>query len=308
MSWAIEGRVRDLRDPLAEFRSKFVIGDHVRSYLDGNSLGRMPRATIDQMVNLQSEWGSRLIQSWNDRWYGLATEIGSKIAGLIGADPDEVIVADSTSVNLYKLAGAVLASNPGRVRIASDAENFPSDLYVLRALGPTDLAPDAHSVLDVVTSETGLVSCSHVAFKTGARADMATITAGAHDRGAQMIWDLSHSVGAIPIDLHARGVELAVGCTYKFLNGGPGAPAFLYVARHRQADLIPPIQGWFGQDRPFDFGLQYSPASGMRRWLSGTPPILSLSCIEPGVDLLQAAGMDAIDAKRIELTKWLIAV
>ena len=311
----------DADDPLAELRNAFHIADPDLIYLDGNSLGRLPRAT-QSLVNAitTQQWGERLIRGWNEHWFYLPEQIGAKIAALIGADADEVIVADSTSINLFKLALAALKAQPGRTRIVSDDLNFPSDLYVLQ--GAVELLNAAHQLLIIPSADgihgpigaieqaldqqTALLSLSHVVFKSGYRYDMAALTAAAHAVGALTLWDLSHSVGAVPIDLHAANVDLAVGCCYKFLNGGPGAPAFLYVRRDLQAQLRNPLTGWMGRHDLFGFALNYTAAEGIRRFLTGTPPIVALALIEPGVDLMLQAGMDRLYAKAVAQSRYLI--
>jgi len=302
----------DARDPLAHFRARFVIDDPNLIYLDGNSLGRLPKATLALADDLtRRQWGDRLIRGWNDGWFAAPERIGAKIARLIGAHADEVIVADSTSVNLFKLAVAALRARPGRSRVLTDDLNFPSDVYVLR--GAIDILDKGH-VLEIIPSPDGihgpedslraavdgqiaLLTLSHTAFKSGYTYDMAGVTAAAHAVGALVLWDLSHSAGALPIDLTAAGVDLAIGCTYKYLNGGPGAPAFLYIRRDLQERLVNPISGWMGQADLFDFNLAYRPAAGLRHFLTGTAPIVSLALIEPGVDLLLEAGVDNLRAK-----------
>lgn len=311
----------DAADPLTELRSAFQISDPDLIYLDGNSLGRLPRAT-QALVNeiTTHRWGERLIRGWNEHWFYLPEQIGAKIAALIGADADEVIVADSTSINLFKLALAALRAQPGRTRIVTDDLNFPSDLYVLQ--GVVELLSAGHQLQIVPASDgihgpvdaieqaldaqSALLSLSHVVFKSGYRYDMGALTATAHAAGALTLWDLSHSVGAVPIDLHADNVDLAVGCCYKFLNGGPGAPAFLYVRRDLQAQLSNPLMGWMGRHDLFGFALNYAPAAGMRRFLTGTPAIVSLALIEPGVDLLLQAGMDRLHTKAVAQSTYLI--
>jgi kynureninase len=313
----------DAADALAAFRERFVNDEPELIYLDGNSLGRLPRVTAalaEQVV--REQWGSRLIRSWNEGWFEAPERVGGKIARLIGAHPDEVIVADSTSVNLFKLLVAALRFQHGRTRILTDNLNFPSDLYVVQ--GVIELLGNAH-VLEIVVSEDGvygpaeaiaafcdeqtaLVTLSHTVFKSGYTYDLAAIGAGVRRQGALVLWDLSHSVGAVPIDLHAAGADLAVGCCYKYLNGGPGAPAFLFVRRELQERLRNPISGWMGQRQLFDFDLQYAPAAGLRRFLSGTPPIAALALIEPGVDLLLEAGMDRLRAKSERQSEYLIAL
>jgi kynureninase len=311
----------DAADPLAHFRQRFVLPDPELIYLDGNSLGRLPQASTELSQHVvEHTWGDRLIRSWNEGWFDLPERIGAKIARLIGAQPDEVIVADSTSVNLFKLAVAALRHQPGRARILTDNLNFPSDLYILQ--GVVDLlgrqhrldvipAPDGiHGPVDALTAaldaQVALLTLSHTVFKSGYTYDMAAVTARAHAAGALVLWDLSHSAGAVPVDLNAAGVDLAIGCGYKYLNGGPGAPAFLYIRRDLQAALHNPISGWMGQANLFAFDLDYAPTSGLRRFLTGTPPVVSLALLEPGVDILLEAGMDALRAKSVQQTSYLI--
>ncbi|ABY34486.1 MAG TPA: kynureninase [Chloroflexus aurantiacus] len=311
----------DAADDLAGMQQAFVNLEPDMIYLDGNSLGRLPRAAVDLADDLvRRQWGERLIRGWNEGWFDLPERIGAKIARLIGAAPDEVIVADSTSVNLFKLVVAALRAQRGRMRIISDDLNFPSDLYILQ--GVVDLLGSGHeialaysadgihgpveTILSLLDHNTALLTLSHVTFKSGFLYDMKALTAAAHAVGALTIWDLSHSVGAVPIDLNGSGVDLAVGCCYKYLNGGPGAPAFLYIRRDLQERLINPISGWMGQRDLFNFDLDYAPTAGLRRFLTGTPPIMSLALIEPGVDLILAAGIERLRAKSIAQTEYLI--
>ena len=311
----------DAADDLAGMQQAFVNLEPDMIYLDGNSLGRLPRAAVDLADDLvRRQWGERLIRGWNEGWFDLPERIGAKIARLIGAAPDEVIVADSTSVNLFKLVVAALRAQRGRMRIISDDLNFPSDLYILQ--GVVDLLGSGHeialaysadgihgpveTILSLLDHNTALLTLSHVTFKSGFLYDMKALTAAAHAVGALTIWDLSHSVGAVPIDLNGSGVDLAVGCCYKYLNGGPGAPAFLYIRRDLQERLINPISGWMGQRDLFNFDLDYAPPAGLRRFLTGTPPIMSLALIEPGVDLILAAGIERLRAKSIAQTEYLI--
>jgi kynureninase len=268
---------------------------------------------------VEEEWGARLIRGWNDGWLELAGRVGEKIGRLLGAAPGQVTVADSTSVNLFKLATAALRSRPGPYRIVTDDLNFPSDLYVLRsaleAVGGGELeivrSPDGITMPSELLEEavrpgTTLVSLSHAAFKSAFVYDMAAVTELAHRVGALVLWDLSHSAGAVPVDLDGSGADLAVGCGYKYLNGGPGAPAFLYVRSALQRELRNPIAGWLGRDDPFGFALDYEPACGVRRFVSGTPPVLSLAMIEPGVDLLLEAGMERVREKSLAQTEYLV--
>lgn len=308
----------DAADPLAGFRERFVIADPDLIYLDGNSLGRLTTAAIRTIrETAEREWGERLVSSWHD-WIGVPEHIGDAIAPLVGAGPGEVLVADQTSVNLYKLASAALAAT-GRSDILTDDANFPSDQYVLAAVATAaggqltvvDTDPiDGVRAADVATAldeDVGLVSLSHVAFKSGALADMAEISALTAGVGALTLWDLSHSVGAVPVDLEGSGASLAVGCTYKYLNGGPGAPAFLYVRRELQERLVSPIPGWFGHADMFAFDPAYRPAPGIRRFAAGTPPIVSLRGVEAGVATTAAAGIAAIRTKSIAMSELLIA-
>ncbi len=311
----------DRQDVLAGFRSRFVIGDPELIYLDGNSLGRLPKETAVHMHHvIKKEWGHDLIRSWNRGWIDAAGRIGGKIAALIGAQPDEVIVADSTSVNLFKLAVAALQIQDGRHKILTDDLNFPSDIYILqnvrRLLGKkhqVEIVSSADGIYGPVAGletavdhQTALLTLSHTAFKSGFTYDMVAVTEKAQQAGALVLWDLSHSAGVVPIDLNACNVDLAVGCTYKYLNGGPGAPAFLYIRRDLQKKLHNPIAGWMGHNSMFAFDLEYEPAPGLRRFLSGTPPILALSAIEPGLDLLREAGIQNVRAKSVQLSEFLM--
>jgi len=316
-------RQLDAADPLAPLRERFVNDDPDLIYLDGNSLGRLPAATAALADGLvRGQWGGRLIRGWNEGWFDAPERVGAKIARLVGAEPDEVIVADSTSVNLFKLAVAALRRQEGRARILSDDLNFPSDVYVLQ--GAADVlgggrrvelvASDdgihgpAAAIATALDGDTALLSLSHTVFKSGFIYDMAALNAAARAAGALTLWDLSHSVGSVPVELRASGADMAVGCCYKYLNGGPGAPAFLYVRRELQEQLLNPIAGWMGQRDLFAFEMQYRPAAGIRRFLSGTPPVISLSLVEPGVDLLLEAGMDRLRAKSIAQTEYLIGL
>lgn len=311
----------DADDPLKQYREQFVIDDPSVIYLDGNSLGRLPKATMSILENtIKHQWGADLIDSWNKDWMYKSTAIGDKIARLIGAEPGEVIVSDNTSTNLYKLAAAALNYLPDRSTIVSDVFNFPSDLYILQGLiaesknevtleliGSADeMTISDNEILKTLNDNTSLLTLSHVAFKSAFMYDLPKVTRMAHEAGALMLWDLSHSAGAVPIDLKSAGVDLAVGCTYKYLNAGPGAPAFLYVRKSLQEKLRPTIQGWFGAANPFTFSLNYSSDHGIRRFLTGTPPILSLSSIEPGVDTLLHAGMEQIHKKSVALSEFFI--
>jgi kynureninase len=316
-------RELDQQDELAPFRDEFVIDDPNLIYLDGNSLGRLPKRTAARLREVvEREWGQRLIRGWGEGWFTAPQRVGAKIARLIGALTDEVIVADSTSVNFFKLVMAALHARPKRRKVVTDDLNFPSDLYLiqgaLKLSGPDyqlemvrsedGMTVSADALAETIDRDTALVVLTHTAFKSGYVYDMAAITDLAHRTGALMLWDLSHSVGAIPIDLNAANVDLAVGCTYKYLNGGPGSPAFLYVRRDLQEQLLNPIWGWFGQKGQFDFKLEYEPGPGLQRFLVGTPPMLSLTAVETGVDLMLEAGIERLRAKSVQQTEYLIGL
>jgi kynureninase len=296
-----EARAADAADPLRGYRDRFHLPEGL-VYLDGNSLGPLPRAAGPRLQQVVAEeWGVELIRSWNSRdWIGAPQRVGAKIAPLIGAKPHEVIVTDSTSVNLFKLlvAAARLSS---RRTLLSESGNFHTDLYM--ASGVADLldmtlaiAPRA-GVEARIGADTGLLLLTHVHYKTAERYDVARITARAKEAGAMTVWDLSHSVGAVPLHLNDAGAELAVGCGYKYLNGGPGAPAFLYVAEHLQERLVSPLRGWMGHAEPFAFVDDYAPAPGLDRFLAGTPPILSLAALEAGLDAFEGVTMERLWTK-----------
>ncbi len=299
-------RTWDATDPLRSFRDQFVLPQGV-IYLDGNSLGPLPRATAVRLKDVvDGEWGTGLIRSWNDAdWIGAPQRVGAKIARLIGAAADEVVVADSTSVNIYKLLAAALAARPGRRVILTQAGDFPTDTYMAQGLAVLASDVDVRSVTGDICAamdeSVAAVLLSHVHYKTAARHDMVAMTSAVRAAGALVVWDLSHSAGAVEVDLTASGVDLAVGCGYKFLNGGPGAPAFLFVARHLQACLNSPLSGWMGHAAPFAFEGDYRPAAGIDRFLCGTPPILSLAALEVGVDLALAVDMALVAEKSARL-------
>ena len=310
----------DRDDPLAELRNQFVIDDPDLLYLDGNSLGRLPRRSIERLRTVvEHEWGSRLIRSWNEGWMDLPLRAGDLIGEhLVGAAPGQVAVSDSTSVNLYKLAAAALDARQGRQVIVSGRHEFPSDRYVLEGLAAArgrdlelvefdELAgPTAEAVERALGEQTALLSLSHVDYRSGALADMAAINAVAHRAGALTLWDLCHSVGAVPVELDASGADLAVGCTYKYLNAGPGAPAFLYVRREHQARLRQPIWGWFGQRDQFAMAQGYDPAPDRSRFLAGTPFVPGAALVEEGAAVLAEAGIQRLRAKGVALTQLLI--
>ena len=317
---AEDARARDDDDPLAALRDRFADPGDAIAYLDGNSLGRLPRATAERLTEMvRNEWGSRLIRGWEEGWMELPFVVGDRLGELaLGAAAGQVAVADSTTVCFYKLAAAAIAARPGRTEIVTDRANFPTDRYVLEGLaeqhGMTirwlggDSAPTADEIAAATGEATALVALSHVAYRSAEILDLPAITAAGQRAGALVLWDLSHSAGAVPVNLDAHGVDLAVGCTYKYLNGGPGAPAFLYVAQRHQTTLRQPIWGWLGRSDPFAMAQGYEPAEGIAAMLSGTPPVVALTAVQAGLELLAEAGLEAIRAKGIALTEYAIAL
>ncbi|MGH3322457.1 MAG: kynureninase [Streptosporangiaceae bacterium] len=309
----------DAADPLAPFRERFVDDDPELIYLDGNSLGRLPASSVGRLNQVvRDEWGRGLVRSWAD-WIDLPVRVGDLLGThLLGAAPGQVAVADSTSVNLYKLAAAALDARPDRRVIVTDDDNFPTDRYVLAGLAArrgaelrmitadTDEGLSLDTLAAALDPSVALVSLSHVAYRSGTLLDMRAVTRLVHDTGALVLWDLCHSVGAVPVELDAAGADLAVGCTYKYLNAGPGAPAFLHVRRDLQAELRQPIWGWFGQRDQFAMGPSYDPVAGIGRFLVGTPPVIAVAAIEEGIRPLAEAGMEALRDKSVALTEYLI--
>jgi kynureninase len=302
----------DKEDPLHPFRHRFSLPDDVH-YLDGNSLGALPMATPQRLAKaVTDEWGHDLIRSWNSAdWIGAPQRVGAKIATLIGAEASEVIVADTTSVNLFKLLVAAARARPSRTVILSEPGNFPTDLYV--AQGVVDMLPglqlriaEREAIIDAIAGDVAVVMLTHVHYKTGERFDMDAVTAAAHAGGALMLWDLSHSAGAVEVDLNCAQADLAVGCGYKYLNGGPGAPAFLFVAGRHHETLSSPLTGWMGHAQGFLFEDDYRPGSGVNRFLCGTPPVLGTTALEAGVDVMLAADRKQLFEKSRRLTSLFI--
>jgi len=312
---------QDTRDALAPLRAQFAL-DRIDAegiiYLDGNSLGVLPKTAIHRLRDVvENEWGIGLIRSWNNAgWIDLAQRIGDKIARLIGAGPGEVAVADSTSVNLFKGLSAGAEINPGRTRILSERTNFPTDLYIAetfaRDRGLELMLVEHDQILSRLDDRTAIVMLTHASYRTGRMYDMAAVTKAAHAAGAITIWDLAHTAGAAPVDLRGSGADIAVGCGYKYLNGGPGSAAFIWVrpdhvARMDRERWRQPLSGWLGHASPFAFSSTYEPAAGMGRFICGTPPVLSMAALECGVDSVLAAqplgGMEAIRQKSIALTE-----
>ncbi|WP_295634988.1 kynureninase [Novosphingobium sp.] len=297
----------DAEDPLAPLRARFAVPEGV-TYLDGNSLGpplHTARAAMDAVI--AEQWGADLIASWNTHdWIGLPQRVGARIAPLVGGAADEVIVSDSVSVNLFKLIAAVCLARPHRRTILTEPGNFPTDLYI--AQGVAGMLADrkvrtepAEAIIDAIDHDTALVLLTHVHYKSGRRHDMAAIAAAAHAKGTLVLWDLSHSAGAVAIDLAGCQADLAVGCGYKFFNGGPGAPGFLYVARRLQGELQSPLAGWMGHAAPFDFDDGYRPAEGMQRFLCGTPPILAMAALDHALSVFDGIDMGLVEHKALAL-------
>ncbi|WP_336644268.1 kynureninase [Microbacterium sp. USHLN186] len=315
-----EARKLDQADPLAHHLAEFADAPGVVAYLDGNSLGRPLRDLPEKVAAfVRDDWGTRLIRSWDEQWMQLPMQLGDRIGSLtLGAAEGQTVVADSTSVLLYKLMRAAVAAQPGRTEIVMEAGNFPTDRFIVAGVADetgttvrwvepdpvTGLTPE--QVASVVSERTALVVLSHVDYRSGALADMPRITRVAKDAGALMLWDLCHSAGVVPMKLDEWGVDMAVGCTYKYLNGGPGSPAFAYLAAAHHGWLTQPIHGWWSAADIFAMGPQYTPAPGIRQLLSGTPPVLSMLAMQGMLDLIEAGGVDAVRAKSITLTEFAI--
>lgn len=298
----------DAQDRLSTFREAFDLPEGV-AYFDGNSLGALTKASKERVLHtLEQAWGQDLIKSWNTHnWIDLPITVGEKIAPLIGAATGQVIACDSVSVNLYKLLSAALSLQPNRKKILSTRNNFPTDLYIASELA-AQRSPNAElilsspeSLVDAIDNTVAVVMLTHVDYRSGQISDMAKLTEAAHNHGALILWDLSHSVGALPLELDQAGVDFAVGCGYKYLNGGPGAPAFAYVAKRLQRDFKQPIAGWMGHKNPFDFSPSYEPASGVQSIAAGTPPILSMAALDGALDLFSNVDIEAVRDKSIAL-------
>ena len=316
----------DAADPLAAYRDRFVGAETPLVYFDGNSLGRPLKVTGPRLAEfVEHEWGGRLIRGWDERWFDLPRTLGDRLGAVcVGAAPGQVAIGDSTTVLLYKLMRAAVAAQKqagsGRTEIVLDRDQFPTDRYVADGVAAetgltlrwidvdTSAGVTAEQLAEVVGPQTALVVLNHVAYRSAWLADVPELTRIVHDAGALVLWDLCHSAGVVPVELDAWEVDLAVGCTYKYLNGGPGSPAFLYVASRWQEELTQPIQGWMGADDPFLMGPSYVPATGIRRFLSGTPAIVGMLALEDMVDLVAEAGLDAIRAKSVGLTEHAVEV
>jgi kynureninase len=313
----------DEADPLRAFRERFVIDRDV-VYLDGNSLGCLPRTSVARVERLVAQWGERGVRGWDEGWLDLPLEVGDRLgAAVLGAAPGQTVIGDSTTVCFYKLVCAALDARPGRGRrdqIITDLDNFPTDRYVLEGVararglelvwldGDPDVGPEPDEVAARIGPRTALVTFSHVSYRSAAVADMPAINQVVDDAGALMLWDLSHSAGSVPLSLDGDHTPLAVGCTYKYLNGGPGAPAYMYVRQELQRAIRQPIWGWLGRRDPFEMAPGYEVAEGMRGYLSGTPPVLALAAVDEGVKTVAEAGIDAIRAKGVALTEFAITL
>ena len=310
---------RDAADALAPLRALFALPEGV-IYRDGNSLGARPKAALARAQDvIAREWGEDLIRSWNTAgWFDLPKRLGDRLAPLIGARAGEVVVNDTTSLNLFKALAAALkmqADGPGAARrtIITERSNFPTDIYMAQGLTSwldrgyqVKLVDSVAGLPAAIDADTAVVMLTHVNYRTGYQHDMAALSAHAHARGALIVWDLAHSAGAVPLDLHAAGADLAVGCTYKYLNGGPGAPAFIWVPQHHQAAFAQPLSGWWGHANPFAMAPEFAPCAGIGRALCGTQPIVSLTMVECGLEIFEQTGMAAIRAKSLALTDLFI--
>ncbi|MBX3103759.1 MAG: kynureninase [Cryobacterium sp.] len=310
----------DVTDPLGPYLEKFYRSEEVIAYLDGNSLGRPTKASVDRLAKFTTEqWGDRLIRGWDELWYDLPLEIGDRVGKVtLGAKPGQVFIGDSTTVILYKLIRTALDASPDRDEIIVDTDNFPTDRYLLEGIAAErnkklvwltaehDEGVTPTQIANAIGANTALVVLSHVAYRSGFLADAAAITKVAHDAGALILWDLCHSVGAVPIALDEWGVDLAAGCTYKYLNGGPGSPAFGYVRSEYLETFQQPIQGWLGSTNPFEMGPKYQPHQGIRRFISGTPSIVGMLAMQDMLDLIEQAGIAQVRQKSEKLTGFAI--
>jgi kynureninase len=322
MTTRIDCQERDAQDPLAALRDQFDLPQGV-IYLDGNSLGARPKAALARAQDvIAREWGRDLIRSWNTAgWFDLPRRLGDRLASLIGAAAGEVVITDTTSVNLFKALAAALhmqATDPERAArrvIVTERSNFPTDIYMAQGLSSwlergytVRLVDSVDQLAQAIDADTAVVMLTHVNYRTGYQHDMAATSALSHAHGALIVWDLAHSAGAVPVDLHGGGADLAVGCTYKYLNGGPGAPAFIWVPARHQARFRQPLSGWWGHAAPFAMAPHFAPTDGIGRALCGTQPVVSLAMVECGLDVFAQTSMDAVRAKSLALTALFIAL
>jgi kynureninase len=310
----IDATQADLSDPLRAYRDRFELPEGV-IYLDGNSLGALPKSVRQRVAKtIAEEWGEQLIRSWNTAdWVHLPQRVGEKIARLIGAEERTVVAADSTSINLFKVLSAALDLNQQRRKIVSERDNFPTDLYIAEGVAKQIgkghrlvLADTPKDLPDMLDEDVAVLMLTHVNYRNGYRHDMAALTRAAHDKGILVIWDLAHTAGAMPVDLAGAQADFAIGCGYKYLNGGPGAPAFLYVNPRHQGGFRQPLSGWFGHRAPFDFDAAYSPSSSIEQYLCGTPPVLAMVAMDEAMSLWHDVDMEAVRAKSIGLCDFFI--
>lgn len=296
----------DAADPLADRRTLFHLPDGV-IYLDGNSLGALPRAVVERVARtVREEWGTGLIGSWeSEEWIGLPARVGEKIGRLIGAEPGSVIACDSTTVNLYKVVTAACAMRPDRKVILTDTANFPTDLYAIAGIATLVMTPP-DDLVATIDPEVAMVALTEVDYRTGRRHDLAEVTRAAHQAGALVVWDLAHSAGAFPVDLAGAEADFAVGCGYKFLNGGPGSPGYVYVAPRHQDAFRNPIAGWFGHRDPFEFSTEFAPAAGIGRAMVGTPPVLSMVALDEALNVFAGVEMEQVWDKAVTMTELFI--
>lgn len=304
----------DAADPLRGYRDQFALAEGL-IYLDGNSLGAASMAAFAELETAaKEEWGRDLIKSWNTAgWFQLPLELGDRVGRLIGAAPGQTVVCDTTSLNIYKALHAAMSLRPGRNVIVAEAASFPTDLYVAEGVASTRPGTelrlegiDAERIEDLIDSKVAVVLVNHVNYKSGELRDMAALTKKAHDAGAVIVWDLCHSAGALPVDLDGANVDFAVGCTYKYLNGGPGSPAFVYAAKRHHDSIVQPLSGWWGHARPFAFEHRFAAGSGMLRFLCGTQPVLSLRALKGALDIWETVDMPALREKSLALTDLFI--
>jgi kynureninase len=317
-----EAKIKDEKDVLARFKHKFL-NDNSTIYLDGNSLGKLPKDTIKTIEAIvKQQWGTQLIRSWNEHWMELPNTIATKIAKIVGARPDEIFVGDTTSINLYKLLFAALSYQKDKFEIITDDLNFPTDLYIIQGLieqqfqkhslniikSNEEISVKTSAINEVISSNTAVVTLSLVSYKSSYLYNMKAVNELVHNNGGLTLWDLSHAAGALEIKLNETNADLAVGCTYKYLNGGPGAPAFLYVRKDLQEKLVNPIYSWFAHEKPFDFKPNFIPAKGIQKFAISTPSILSLGAISPGLDIILEAGIKNIEEKSRAQSEFLISL
>jgi kynureninase len=300
----------DAQDSLAHLRQHFDIPDDVL-YFDGNSLGPLTFRSREVLHHtIEFEWRERLIRSWNEDWLEMPARVGNKIAPLIGAAPDTVIACDNTSINLHKALMAAVALRPGRTEIVVDINNFPTDIYIAQSVASQYnlqlVAVPANEIVSAISERTAVVTATHVDYRSARILDVAGITSATHRNGALMVWDLAHTAGAVPFDVSALDIDFAVGCGYKYLNGGPGAPAFIYVAPRLLAESSQPLQGWWGHSEPFAFEVSYRPAEGISRFLTGTANVLSMKSLEAALEVFSGIEMAAVRAKSVSLTSLFI--